>query len=860
MRQRRLLHGVRLILISLLVPLVQADGNAGWRLQPGDEPVPLGAAPFISQDAPAPVSNAALSGIGRQLAGQIADGPAVSVGHPPGLSDAAIWQLFELQAPPGEPLPAPLYLSYDNHFLSHIQAFLLDESFAPIAAAMGGALAPQTYNKRAVNRTLLRLDPGNAQRRYLLVRRVGNTPLGTAMSLHTEASVDPYRERQSAQYWAVMCVLLVTFLFSASLLYTDPGSAYRWLLGYYALALVFFAVLEGYGHLLLPPALFRLLSQQVMTMNWLFLWLLYSFSHSFLSFRALAGRQPEGAVNPSPFLRPWFWHLQRRLGPLLLILAGLSVVVPQAVSLVAFSVVSLLAFALVVGRAGTSVRRGYWPAWLLLAAITIQAFGAVVGTGRYLELMPATWFTHHAYLIATLSTMGLLSFSVAVRLRYLEGLQWRLERTDDLTGYPNQTYVQENLSTLWQSRLRSGKVMALVMVKVKGLGALAASMGPRAVQAVSQSLLAEFNPVLQRQLPALEFPEFRGHYLALVARDEAVFLLDSGDEIAPFDITRLAPYTRTSIRYQRNRVTVHSRFGVYCADTPDESLDQALRKVSAALVGTRGTGSDVVEYTAEMDQRFLRRSWLNQALQTALESDSIETWVQPQYDLNTARVVGAELLARWHHETAGTISPDEFVPVAERTGQIFQLSRLMLKRAFAWLSRHDDWQHGLSVNISAADLENPELLPLLVSLSEQYSVPSRSITLEITESAIMKNRERSLAAVETLKGAGFRFSIDDFGTGYSSLAYLSRIRPDEIKIDREFIGNCDTSQISRSIVHSVLQLARSLNAGTIAEGVETDAQRLTLSRAGCRCAQGYFWSAAVPLDSDWHQPVPDKRS
>jgi EAL domain-containing protein (putative c-di-GMP-specific phosphodiesterase class I) len=213
-------------------------------------------------------------------------------------------------------------------------------------------------------------------------------------------------------------------------------------------------------------------------------------------------------------------------------------------------------------------------------------------------------------------------------------------------------------------------------------------------------------------------------------------------------------------------------------------------------------------------------------------------------------VVGMEALARWAHPTRGFVSPEDFVPVAEETGLIKQLTDLVLESSIQQVAMLKQHGHhlGLAVNLSTHDLLDELLADRVLRRLEQYDVDPSMLTLEITESSLLLDAPRSRATIDRLNDAGIRLSVDDFGTGYSSLSYLRRLPVSELKIDRSFVSNLLLEDQDEVIVRSIIDLGHNLGMQVVAEGVETDEILSRLRGFGCDVAQGYGICRPIPYD------------
>jgi EAL domain-containing protein (putative c-di-GMP-specific phosphodiesterase class I) len=252
-------------------------------------------------------------------------------------------------------------------------------------------------------------------------------------------------------------------------------------------------------------------------------------------------------------------------------------------------------------------------------------------------------------------------------------------------------------------------------------------------------------------------------------------------------------------------------------------------------------------YRPELDQADSSRLGLLADLRDAVASGSLEVFYQPKLDLRTGRVVGVEALARWHHPELGNVGPDEFIPLAEHSTLITPLTMLVLRRALAegvrWKALTG--QFSVAVNISPRSLLDPSFVDEVTRALARVELPASALTLEITETNLMSDPERAIAALERLREVGVRLSVDDLGTGYSSLAYLQRLPIDEIKIDRSFLRTFSEAS-AQAVVGTIVELGHRLGKTVVAEGVEVVEAMEALRRLGCDTAQGYWIARPMP--------------
>jgi predicted signal transduction protein with EAL and GGDEF domain len=279
---------------------------------------------------------------------------------------------------------------------------------------------------------------------------------------------------------------------------------------------------------------------------------------------------------------------------------------------------------------------------------------------------------------------------------------------------------------------------------------------------------------------------------------------------------------------------------------PEHAIDAAtlLQRADVAMYRAKGSRSGYEVYVAELDPFTPRRLALAGGLRDAIDRGEVEVLFQPQVELATGRVTGAEALVRWHHPSHGLLKPDEFIPAAEHNGSIKPLTRKVLAVSIAacreW--RAQGYDLSVSVNLSMTSLLDTALPNVVRSLLDADLLPPEALVLELTEGSIMTESRRSLSVLTAIDEMGVRLSIDDFGTGYSSLSHLRRLPISEIKIDRMFIADLAVDEHDEAIVRTTIDLGHHLGLKVVAEGAESLESMRHLRDLGCDVAQGFVIS------------------
>lgn len=422
---------------------------------------------------------------------------------------------------------------------------------------------------------------------------------------------------------------------------------------------------------------------------------------------------------------------------------------------------------------------------------------------------------------------------------------------DSLTGLPNRHLLKESVQSKINQAQKSGAAIGLLFLDVDHFKNVNDTLGHR----IGDELLIEISHRLQANL-------LEDDIISRMGGDEFVVVASNRDEQ---ELNRIAERLLSKVAkpYQidRHDLSVTASIGIAMYPRDGEDFETLYQHADIAMYRAKNDGRNEVRFfNREMQARTARVLALESAMHQALERQEFYLQYQPQLSIHGDKVIGVEALLRWKHPELGFISPAEFIPLAENSGQIIAIGSWVIRTAVNQLKEWLD--QGLppmvmAVNLSAVQFRHPDLPGLVSTILEQAQLAPEYLELELTEGVAMGNPVHAIAIMDDLHSRGVRMSIDDFGTGYSSLSYLKKFNVYKLKIDQSFVRDIATDTDDSAIVMAIIQLAHSLGFTTIAEGVETEAQRNFLVKHGCDEVQGYLFSKPL-LAEDLEQFIRQK--
>ncbi len=413
--------------------------------------------------------------------------------------------------------------------------------------------------------------------------------------------------------------------------------------------------------------------------------------------------------------------------------------------------------------------------------------------------------------------------------------------TDTLTNIGNRYFFNQKLAQLCsESKSNKDRSCALMLLDLDNFKFINDAFG----HAAGDSLLIEVSKRLKENIPS-----------------EAILARLGGDEFAVIiphsatteKMTRLSTQLKSIISqpwyYGDNQIEIHVSIGIAFTNNTINSIKSFLRASDLALYAAKEAGRDAIRFfKLEMEEAANRKSKILSEMRQSIANNEFILHYQPQFNLQTGKLIGFEALVRWQHPIQGMISPADFIPIAEESGLIVPLGAWVLEQACLEAAK---WPSDLSVavNVSIIQIERTDLLAEIKEVLARTQLPISQLEIEITESVLMTEQSPAFDFLIGLKEAGIRIALDDFGTGFSSLSYLQNLPLDKIKIDQSFINLSDMDSKTCAIIRSITQLASALKLNTIAEGIEREGQCELLFDLGVNSGQGYLYSQPMPAEN-----------
>lgn len=419
----------------------------------------------------------------------------------------------------------------------------------------------------------------------------------------------------------------------------------------------------------------------------------------------------------------------------------------------------------------------------------------------------------------------------------------KLAHYDQLTGLPNRILLSDRIKYLLNHAQRNNESLAVMLLDLDHFKSINDTLG----HTVGDQLLIE----MAKRLKAVIGDE---DTVSRSGGDEFIFLFpDTDANRASHIANKLIAEVSLPTTIAQNELVITPSIGIAIYPFDGENFDTLLKNADTAMYQTKRFSRNAFQFfTPEMQLNSARDLQLENAMRYALQRNELHLHYQPQISTHNGKIIGAEALLRWTHPELGIISPGEFIPIAENSGQIIQIGEWVLRTAVHQMKQWEEKGFGpmvIAVNLSAVQFQQSNLIELVTNILDEAQLPHEYLELELTEAITMNDPQSAIDVMNKLHAKGIRMSIDDFGTGYSSLSYLKQFKVYKLKIDQSFIRNIAEDSEDQAIVRAIIEMAKSMGMQTIAEGVETAEQLAFLHQNHCDEIQGYYYSKPLPSDT-----------
>jgi len=485
-------------------------------------------------------------------------------------------------------------------------------------------------------------------------------------------------------------------------------------------------------------------------------------------------------------------------------------------------------------------------------AMKFEEWGNVKGKLMYLEVYKAPFYDKDGNIVGTvgagrdITEMKKVQTDLEESLKILSNQKIQLayqENHDSLTNLPNRILFLDRLKQAIQIGKRYNNYLAVLFIDLDHFKEINDSLGHN----IGDKLLVE---VAKRMKSVLRVSDT----LSRFGGDEFTIIVNYINKVEDLSriIQTIMDLFKKPIKIENNTLYVNMSIGISIYPNDAKEVNDLLKHADAAMYKAKESGRNTYcFYDEDMTKKAFDRIFLETSLREALVKDEIVVFYQPQVDASKNELVGMEALVRWNHPTKGMIYPDSFIPLAESTGIIVELDRIVMKKS---IKQFHTWKKEglnpgkLSINLAVKQLESNDFLDFVKNILNSQKCTYSNIEFEVTEGQIMQNPEKSIKILNDINKLGISISIDDFGTGYSSLAYLKKLPINKLKIDKSFVQDLPSDLEDVAITKTIIRLCESLNLNVIAEGVETEEQKDFMLENGCKLIQGYFYSKPVSVE------------
>ncbi|MEN8304006.1 MAG: EAL domain-containing protein, partial [Campylobacterota bacterium] len=467
------------------------------------------------------------------------------------------------------------------------------------------------------------------------------------------------------------------------------------------------------------------------------------------------------------------------------------------------------------------------------------------GDNRYIELSASPLFDSEKNCIGIIESARDITEHLQVQndLREQKNILHYQAHHDALTGLPNRVLFNDRIKQAIEKAKRNSSKVALLFIDLDHFKEINDSLGHIVGDEVLKIITSRLKETIRDQ-----------DTLARLGGDEFTVILEDLEEAQDSSLiaNKILDVLVKPLDVAHNTLYISSSIGISIYPDDGGTAQNLLKYADSAMYKAKDEGRNNYQYyNSRMTELAFERVVMETSLREALKNEEFVVYYQAQVDGTTDKLIGMEALVRWQHSTMGLVPPAKFIPLAESTGLIIELDKLVMRTAMTQLSQwyKDGLNPGvLAMNLAVKQLQQKDFSQRFEKCIKETGTKAEWLALEVTEGQIMNNPEEAIELLQQISDLGVELAVDDFGTGYSSPAYLKRLPIDKLKIDQAFIRDLPDDEEDATITRAVIALANSLNLKVIAEGVETQEQRNFVVENGCKNIQGHYYSKPVSAD------------
>lgn len=750
--------------------------------------------------------------------------------YSPELADSV---LYRLSLTNDTPTDKQLVLQISNPMIDHIEVLQSTDGQIVKQSMLGDLTKAQFTLKNSLPHFSFAIAANSQTQIFIQVSSQGTTVI--PLSLHDDTSFQTEVYQSFLTWGAFIGIIIMMIAYNTLLYFGIRNKIYLFYLGYIVAMLVQLGTLYGYGFHLMPFSVQSLLQQKIVAVNYVISIFAITFALYFLRYN-----QSQGIV----------YRFSLGFCGLLAMLGVITLFLPEHAAAKIYYPLQLVVYLLIGRICVPSLFDGQrWSTIYLFSWLPLFA-GTTIEQLLLLEMVPYNYLTQHALLLGVILEIVLISLALAEHFRAKQKERIYAVTHDSVTGLPNKILLTECIA----QQMHYHQSFTLILFRAEKFGEIKPALGLIAannlVSAIIDNVMDYFSAL--GDLYVFEKDKQNDIRLSRINDDTFGLLLmgKHDQEELSYIVLTIQEAVSTPINVGGYSVSTSCIVGSVSYPEFGINAEMVMQKGMHSLdIATKEDGKYAF-YSDNSNVDIQAQLQLVAELQKAIDEDLLQMYHQVQVDLHQQVVCGNEALVRWIHPTRGFISPEVFVPLAESTGLIAQLTEWVISRS---LEQHKGildagFRQNISINLSAKDLTQPGLIVHIMTTIADLDLDPSTIIFELTESATSDDPVHALTTINQLHELGLKVAIDDFGTGYSSLEYLSKLPFHELKVDKSFVLDILQKERNQAITKTTIEMAKNLGIFVVAEGIESQEIEALLRSYGCEIGQGYYYSKPLPYE------------